>query len=228
MLQMQSIDPMRILLWRDGRARTQQLPGIPAQRIDKDAFRRLSDALTVTVHTPTPLSQTKINPVRGAVTGPRETGDIHQGFQQQRLHMVVNPPIVRELFGDASQQVTRKRWNANPRENQEAAVIDDLAEVGTADGILPTNPPVSRSHFPSRTGKQQASQQRTRRRRGMDKVTQLRAIGNAITQVVILLDVLLEEEAIGTIINQPDLDRQVIPQITRHWSLRVATTVEDN
>src|SRR5260370_23147102 len=62
----------------------------------------------------------------------------------------------------------------------------------------------------------------------MHKVTQLRAIVNAITQIVILLDVLLEEEAVGAIVNQPDLDRQVIPQRARHRSLRVATRIDNN
>src|SRR5260370_30135908 len=118
MLQMRSIDPMRILLRRNGRGRTQQRPGMAAQWIDKDTFGRLSHPLMVTVHTATSLSQTQIHPVGGAVTGPRETRDIDAGFQQQGLHMVVSPPIVRELFGDASQQVTGKRWNANPRQNQ--------------------------------------------------------------------------------------------------------------
>src|SRR6267142_117349 len=196
MLQMQSIDPMRILLWRDGRARTQQLPGIPAERIDKDAFGRVSDPLSVTIHTPASLSQTKIHPVGGAVTSSREARDIHQGFQQQWLHVVVNPPIVRESFGDARQQVTGKRWNTNPRENQEAAVIDDPGEVGAAHGILPTDPPISRSHLPSRAAEQQTSQHRTRRRRRMDKVTQLRPVGDAIAEVVIAFDVLLEENTV--------------------------------
>src|SRR4029077_9165582 len=104
-------------------------------------------------------------------------------------------------FGDTSQQMTGKIGNANPRQNQKTTVIDDLAEVVPTSRIVPANPLVSRSHFPGGTGKQQASQHRTPWGRGMHPITQLGAVGNAITQVVKPLDVLLEQEAVGARVN---------------------------
>ena len=51
------------------------------------------------------------------------------------------------------------------------------------------------------------------RERRLDKVAQLRAVRDAVAQVVVTLDVLLKENAIDPVVDQPELKRQVIAQI---------------
>src|SRR5262249_28047451 len=153
------------------------------------------------------LGQAEIHPVGGAVAGSAKAGYIDQGFQQERSDLVTRPPIVWQLTSDTRQDVARQMIYMNPGENQKPAVIDHLRQVGAASNIVPTDPTIARRHFPRRTGEQQATQQRLKRGGGSNKIAKLCTVWDAIGEVVISVDMLSEQCAIGVTVDQLQTDR---------------------
>src|SRR5262249_31918075 len=139
----------------------QQLPGVAAQWVNKNAFRRTGD-LAVAIHAATSLCQAEVDPIGGAVTGSVKSGNIDECLQQQGLNLVMGPPIAGQLLDDTRQQMTSKIRNANPGQNQKPAMVDEPIQVCAANRIIPADPVIARGHLPGRTGKQQAGQTRMR------------------------------------------------------------------
>jgi hypothetical protein len=100
----------------------------------------------------------------------------------------------------------------DPRQNQEAALINDLREVGLASGVTPADPSVAGSHFPGGAGEEQAGQSGKGGLLGAHEVTELGAVGNAITQVVVALQIVVKEATIRGSLNEEKFQREVKAQ----------------
>jgi hypothetical protein len=81
-------------------------------------------------------------------------------------------------------------------------VIDYPGKVGSASSIRPADPSVAGSHLPSGAGEEQAGQQRKGRLLGADPVAELGAVVDALTEVVITLQMLVKQVTIGGSLNE--------------------------
>jgi hypothetical protein len=97
------------------------------ERVEEDVFGGAALGLAGAIHATAPLGDADLDPVGGAITGARETGRVHQGFQQKRLDLIAGPPVLRKLAGGRREEMAGKIADANPGQNQEATVIDDLS-----------------------------------------------------------------------------------------------------
>ena len=111
----------------------------------------------------------------------------------------------------------------DPRQNQKAAVVDQQRKIGAACVITPSDPAVTWRHLPSPAGEQQTAQHILRP--GACQVAQLRAVGNAIAQGMIALDILLKQTAADRIRDQLQGHWLVIGQTPLHQWLRVALRI---
>jgi hypothetical protein len=187
---------------RGTRFAAEELPGLGAEGIEEDMFGGTALGLTGTVHAAAPLREADLDPIGGAITGARETGRVYQGFQQKRLDLIGGAPVGGKLAGGLGEEVASQIADMNPRQDQEAALINDLREVGLASGVTPADPSVAGSHLPGGAGEEQAGQSGKGRLLGADEVAELSAVGNAITQVVVALEILVKEVTIGGSLNE--------------------------
>src|SRR2546428_6520161 len=67
-------------------------------------------------------------------------------------------PVVDDLAGGARQNGRCQSLHAHPRQNQEAAVVDDILQVPSALGRVPTNPLIAGGHRPGWTRPPKASE----------------------------------------------------------------------
>src|SRR2546427_8277989 len=67
-------------------------------------------------------------------------------------------PVVDDLAGGARQNGRCQSLHAHPRQNQEAAVVDDILQVPSALGRVPTNPLIAGGHRPGWTRPLKASE----------------------------------------------------------------------
>ena len=113
-------------------------------------------------------------------------------------------PIGGKAVSRKRKNVTGKMRDAGPRQNEETAVIDYAREVGLASGIVPTDELIPRSHAPGGASEQQGSQWRQFRLRGCcsHKIAQLRAEGSAVSEVMMELQILAKELAVGGVFDE--------------------------
>ena len=86
-----------------------------------------------------------------------------------------------------------------PGQNQKAAVVDNILQVAGSLLSAPTNPAVADGHLPGRGGPQHAGQHLIATGGRANQVTQVSAKGNSVPQVVVELDQLLPQAALGRI-----------------------------
>ena len=167
------------------------------ERIEEDVFGGAALGLAGTIHAASPRGDADLDPVGGALTGAGETGGVHPGLQQKRLNLIGGPPVWRKLTGGAGEEMAGQIADTNPGQNQEAAVIDDLGKVGWTSGVTAADPRVAGSHFAGGAGAEQAGQQGKGRLLRADEVAPLGAVGDAISEVMVALPILVKEVPIG-------------------------------
>jgi hypothetical protein len=190
---------------RGARFPAEKRAGLGVEWIEEDVFGGATLSLAGTIHAAAPLRDADLDPIGGAITGARETGRVHQGFQQKRLDLIGGPPVLRKLTGGVGEEVAGQIANTNPRQDQEATVIDNLGKVGLASGVTPADPSVAGSHFPGGAGEEQTGEEGKGRLLGTDQVAELGAVGDAITQVMVALKILVKEVTIGGSLNEEKL-----------------------
>src|SRR5438034_3044806 len=112
--------------------------------------------------------------------------------------------------------------DADPGENQKSTVIDDQGEIALAQRIVPAYPAVAWSHAPSCAGKQQSGQRREFGLHRSHPVAQLRTVGSAVAEVVILVEIGAEETTLVSVLDEFELDGAIAIEGTgqqiRLWS----------
>ena len=61
---------------------------------------------------------------------------------------------------------------------------------------------------------------------GTDKIAQLRAVGHLVAEIVVTLDILPEQKAVGAVVEQLQLNREIIADRAGNRTLRIALFVE--
>ena len=99
-----------------GRFTTRKPAGVGAEGVEEDVFGGTTLGLAGAIHTTASLGDTDLDPVGGAITGARETGGVHQGFQQKRLDLIGSAPVLGKLAGGVGQEMAGQMGNAHPGE----------------------------------------------------------------------------------------------------------------
>ena len=106
-----------------------------------------------------PLGLADMNPVGRPVTGAREAVLFDKGFQQQRAVAIAVLPVPRKLPGRQPQYFGGEVVRADPRQDQEAGVVDDEMEVSLALPVVPADEAVARGALPGGGAKAQQRDQ---------------------------------------------------------------------
>jgi len=94
------------------------------------------------------LGLANVAPVGGAVGGALEAVPLDEGLEQQGAVAVVLFPVGGELLGEGAEDTGGEVGGGDPREDQEAGVVDDEGEVSQALLGSPAEEVVARSAFP--------------------------------------------------------------------------------
>lgn len=164
-----------------------------AQRVDKDVFDGLSVSGMLAIHSAAALSGAEMDPVPGSIAGSAKTGTVDQGFKQERPVAVNGMPVVRQSPGGKRKDLACKSANGNPGQHEEAALVYDELQVAFPFVGAPSDPGIARRHRPCGAGKLQAGEIPARQLLGLDEVAQVSAEGDAIADVMVAVDVLLEQ-----------------------------------
>ena len=94
------------------------------------------------------LGLANVAPVGGAVGGALEAVAFDGGLEQQGAVAVVLFPVGGDLLGEGAEDTGGEVGGGDPREDQEASVVDDKGEVSQALLGSPAEEVVARSAFP--------------------------------------------------------------------------------
>src|SRR6266704_2854823 len=134
---------------------------VPAQWKHEDGFLRDAGSM-MAIHPSSSGSFSNTNPVGSTIAGSEESKRIDESLQEHRLVAIMLGPVVDDLAGGARQNGRCQSLHAHPRQNQEAAVVDDILQVPSALGRVPTNPLIAGGHRPGWTRPLKASEYLTR------------------------------------------------------------------
>ena len=120
---------------------------VARQRINPDALDGLCVAMEG-VELATSLCVTEVLPVGGFVAGAGEAGFLNEGFQQDRTICVASVPVLGQASADQSEHTRSEIFAVDPRQNQEAGIVDDEVQIGAALRDGPTDHLIARFGFP--------------------------------------------------------------------------------
>ena len=104
------------------------------------------------------LGLADVEPVGGAVAGAAKALGVDEGFQEDGGEAVAAFPIVRELAGDASEDVRGEVGDVHPGEYEEAGVVDHEVEVVFSLGVGPADESVAWGDGPGGGAKSEGGQ----------------------------------------------------------------------
>jgi len=164
-----------------------------AQGVNKYVLDGLAVSGVLAVHAASALSGAEMDPICRPIGRSVIEGSVHEGLEQQRPVTVHHLPVVRQAACRQGQDLACQPAHGNPRKNQEAAVRDDELKIAFPLFGAPSDPGIARRHHPGRTGKLQAGQIAAGQLAGLDEIAQMGAEGDAVFEIMVTVDVLLEQ-----------------------------------
>ena len=197
----------------DGVARlsvAELLAEVADERVDPDAFDRLGVAMQP-IELATSLGVAQVLPVGGLVAGAREAGFFDEGFQQDRAVRVTGMPVIREASGDQGEDVRGEVTALDPRQGEEAGVVDDEVQISRALLVRPADERIPRLGLP---GARSEGQQGDHLAGGAYKVAQLCSRDQPMPEIVMALDVGIPKQRLALVAYR--LDREPSQVYRRH------------
>jgi hypothetical protein len=105
----------------------------------------------------TAFGQAHIDPVAGSVAGALKTAEVDESLRQVERVAVGRLPILAEPPEIESQDLGGKTGDVNPRENEEANVVDDEGQMLASGWGIPSNESIPVLNLKGRAGPAQAS-----------------------------------------------------------------------
>jgi len=201
-----------------------------AQGVSKNVLDGLAVGGMIAIPAAAALSGAEVDPVPRAVAGSTKTGTVHEGFKKERAVTVKRMPILRQPACRQGQDLAGKSTNGNPGQHQKPAVRDDELKIAFPLFSTPSDPGITGCHHPCGTGKLQAGQIAPGQLAGLDEIAQVSAEGNAIAEVMVAVDILLEqgiESPVGSL-DEVKSKGMEIPGASGHRGLSVALRGSDN
>ena len=151
---------------------------------------------SLAVHSAAAFGCPQVPPVGRTIASSSEPFRVDEGFQQYGT-LVIGPfPIAGELFGHQAQDVTGEAFDLDPRQKQEARILDDPLKPRLAGLRGPSNPAISFLESPGRRGKLEASQHARLRFDGLDDIAKAGTKGRLETQLMIAINEFLPKRSV--------------------------------
>src|SRR5579885_1306736 len=191
---------------------TEMLAEVGDERVYPDALDGLGISMQP-IELAAPLSVAEVQPVGGLVAGADEAGLLDKGLQQHRTIGVASMPVIGQTTADEAQNTRGEIAAADPRQYEEARVVDD--EVKAAFSLLarPADELVARLGLP---GACPEGQQGHHLAGGAHEVAQLRAGNELMPQIVVTLNVSVPQQRLTLVADR--IDRE--PSQIHRWDAR--------
>src|SRR5271170_2726473 len=162
------------------------------QRVDPDALDRLCAAMQG-VELAATLRVTEVLPVGGLIASAGEAWLFDEGFEQDWSIRITSEPVLCQALADQGEDAGGEITAIDPRQDEEARVIDH--EVQTAPALLagPADRHVARFGLPGARAKAEGGYDMAR---GTDEVAQLRSGQKLVTEIVMTFDVGVPEQGV--------------------------------
>ena len=162
------------------------------ERVNPDALYRLCVVMQG-VELAAPLRVTEVLPVGGPVASAGEARLFDEGFEQDWPIRITSVPVLCQAPGDQGEDAGGEITAIDPRQDEEARVIDH--EVQSAPALLagPADRHVARFGFPGARAKADGGDDMPR---STDEVAQLRSGQKLVTEIVMAFDVGVPEQRV--------------------------------
>src|SRR5450755_951203 len=162
------------------------------ERVNPEAFDRLGVAMQG-IELAAPLRVTEVLPVGGLVASAREAGLFDEGFEQDRSIRITSVPVLCQAAADQGKDAGGEITAIDPRQDEEAGVIDH--EVQTAPALLagPADRHVARFGLPGARAEAEGGDDVTS---GTHEVAQLRSGQKLVAEIVMTFDVGVPEQRV--------------------------------
>jgi hypothetical protein len=97
-------------------------------------------------------------PIGGAITGAAVAPRIGKALHQHRCQAIAGLPVAADLAQCQGENMRGQMCNAHARQNQEAAVVDDLRQPAAPRRVIPADPRVARLDVPRRRAEAEAAE----------------------------------------------------------------------
>ena len=156
---------------------------------------------------PRPLVAPNATQLAARYATPVVATGVHQRLHQPGLELVVARPVRHQLPEAARQHRAGEVPHRDPRQQQEAAVVDHPLEIPRPSRVVPADPAVPDRHAPRRAGELQAADYRPGRLRRKHQIAQVGAERDRVPEVVVASHQLPEQQALGGLAHPLDLQR---------------------
>ena len=131
-------------------------------------------------------------------------------------------PVHHQLLDAARQHRAGQVLHRDPRQQQEAAVVDHVLQIPRPSPIVPADPAVPRRHAPGRARELQAADHRAGRPRRKHQIAQLGAERDRVPEVVVASHQLPEQQALGRLAHPLDSKRLDVAHAAHQRGPRLA------
>jgi len=201
-----------------------------AQGVNKNVLDGLVVDGMIAIHSAAALRGAEVNPVPGSIARPAKTGTVHQGFKQKRPVTVNGMPVVRQSPGGKRKDLACESFHLNPGQNKKPTLVYDELQIAFPLFGIPSDPGIAGRHHPCGAGKLQAGEIPARQLLGLDEIAQVSPEGDAIADVMVAVDVLLEQGIEIPVGSLDEVEGQgiEISRASRDRVLNVALSRTDN
>ena len=140
------------------------------------------------------LGGANMDPVGGSIGASRESVGVDKGLEQYGSVAVAVCPVVTEPASGHPEELGGEVLALDPRQDEEACVVDDEVEVALSLGVGPTDPTISGGELPRGGGKAKEGHYLVLR---SGEVAQLGSRERAVAAVVVAGDVFVPQVGLG-------------------------------
>src|ERR1019366_5649482 len=176
------------------------------ERINPDALDGLCVAMEG-IELAASLGITQVLPVGGFVASAGEARLFDEGFEQDGAIRVASVPVFGQASADQAEGARGEVATGNPRQDEEAGVIDDEVQMALALLAAPADGLIARLGFPGAGAEAEHGDDFSG---GAHEVAQLGAGQRLMPQVVMALDVSVPQQGVALLHDQLDAER---PQV---------------
>ena len=156
---------------------------------------------------PRPLVAPNATQLAARYATPVVAAGVHQRLHQPGLELVVARPVHYQLPEAARQHRAGEVPHRDPRQQQEAAIVDHALQIPRPSRVVPADPPVPHRHAPRRAGELQAADHRPGRPRCKHQIAQVGAERDRVPEVVVASHQLPEQQPLGGLAHPLDPQR---------------------
>src|ERR1039457_5068339 len=166
---------------------------VARERIDPDALDGLSVAMQG-IDLATALRIAQASPVGSLVAGARKARLYEEGFEQDRPIGVAGVPGIGQSLNGQGEDARGQVFAVDPRQDQEAGVVDDEVQVALSLICRPTDELIPGFDLPGARAEAQGGDDVAG---GAHEVAQLRPGHELMSEVMVALDIRVPQQRVG-------------------------------